>query len=74
MILLIKHCSVCGNFSGWYTPEQVLMVDGGVYYGSLYTPDKRGSKGGDGVNNPGGRGGGYIKLKVYGFNATGLIL
>jgi hypothetical protein len=42
-----------------------VITGGGNYYGSLYLPKHRGSKGGSGVNSPGGTGGGVIKLKVY---------
>jgi len=51
---------------GDYDADHNLQVPGGSYYGSLYKPTHRGSKGGNGQYTQGGNGGGYIKLEVTG--------
>jgi len=45
--------------------DQTLVTLGGSYFGSLYRPEHRGSKGGDGASYIGGNGGGFINLQVY---------
>jgi len=50
--------------SGDYSPANTLRVRGGGYYGSLYVPQHRGSRGGNGQYDEGGNGGGVINLIV----------
>ncbi|KAL4230250.1 hypothetical protein ACF0H5_010636 [Mactra antiquata] len=49
---------------GLYTSNKVSIVNGGNYFGSLYYPDKRGSRGGQGLSSNPGNGGGVINLEV----------
>lgn len=44
--------------------DKTSIREGGGYYGSMYMPDLRGSRGGSSLNSPGGKGGGVIDLKV----------
>lgn len=48
----------------YHQTEKTVIVAGGDYHGSLYTPLKRGSAGGAGQNKMAGKGGGIIELNV----------
>ena len=39
-------------------------MEGGSYFGSLYRPESRGSRGGHGITRQGGNGGGYVDLEI----------
>lgn len=41
-----------------------MILDGGAYFGSLYRPKYRGSRGGNGLNWESGKGGGYVDLQI----------
>lgn len=44
--------------------DKTVILEGGEYHGGLYTPLSRGSAGGDGLEEEGGKGGGVIELNV----------
>ena len=50
--------------TGYYNSDESLRVAGGDYFGSLYQPEYRGSRGGHGSSYEGGKGGGYVNLKI----------
>ena len=50
--------------TAYYDSKQNTVAIGGSYFGSLYFPQYRGSRGGHGLTSQGGRGGGYIHLTI----------
>ena len=58
------HAIYCFLATGHYNIDETLIADGGDYFGSLYRPEYRGSRGGHGTTREGGKGGGYIDLEI----------
>ena len=49
---------------GYYDSDETLIQVGGDYYGSLYRPNYRGTRGGNGLVRESGKGGGYLDLAI----------
>ena len=49
---------------GYYDSDNNLIQDGGAYFGSLYQPEYRGSRGGNGLIRDSGKGGGRLDLEI----------
>ena len=61
---MTEKCCTSFPSSGYYNSDETLNTDGGDYFGSLYRPEYRGCRGGNGDVRTGGRGGGYVDLEI----------